>query len=377
MKKGTSATAWCSLCAALLFLGASASGAEAQKPTELKTIEQQIAYLQGAFTEAVTMRDWQMLEMVAEGLKAAGLRGTELEVVILRGEVDAAVGLRSPVGQVVTWGLSCRAKAGDAKALEALRELAKTDPPQGAMPDADLWRKDPAAANAAMKAFQASFAALDKRDEALLCLALLKEPGLEPRLMECLAAKRPASPGFGVAFGRGDPLVEAVLLADPQTGWGKLTEFLNQQGEKASFDGQLRAWQGAMGLLPKNRARWAGAAPDNFTLEAQVLALLPKDADTQLLKPYISLLGRCPTDAFNQLNSLLSYGYALPKQEPGSEILAVLEGLKAKIAAEVPNRGYLVQLIDNILAQQKGIKAAQADPFTPHPVEPPKVPAEF
>ena len=382
MRKVTSAAAWLGLCAAMLIVGVPALCAEAPKPAEPATLEKQIEYLQDALTEAMVTRDWKMLEMVADGLKAAGLRDLGLEVVVLRGERDAAFGARCTAGQVITWGLCCRAKAGDAKALEALRALAKADLAPVTMPDAGLWRKDAGAANAAMKAYQVSFTALEKRDEAVLCLALLKEPGVLPRALECMTAKRPTQHGWGggVAWGgaRGDSLIEAVLLADPQGGWNKLSELVNQEGEKASFDAQVRILQGVMGLLPKNRARWVAGGKEAFSVDALAAELLPKDADEQLLKPYASLLKRCPPDGVNMtLNSVLYLAYSLPKQEAGSEILVALEGLKAKIAANEPNKAYLVQMIDGILAQHTG-KAAPRPPFVPRQaVEPPKAPGEF
>jgi len=381
MRKVTRAAAWPALCAAMLFIVAPAPGAEAPK---LVSLEKQIEYLQDALTEAMVTRDWKMLEMVADGLKAAGLRDLALEVVVLRAERDAAFGARCTAGQVITWGLSCLAKAGDPKALEALRALAKADLPPATPPDVALWRKDAAAANAALKVYQASFAALEKHDEALLCLALLKEPGVAPRALEGMAVKRASQwGGGGVAWGgggaRGDALLEAVLFAEPQEAWGKLIGVLNQEGEKASFDAQVRILQGVIALLPKNRARWAAGGKEGFSVDALAAELLPKDADEQLLKPYTSLLKRAPPDGMTMmgLNPLLYLAYSLPKQEAGSDLLVTLEGLKAKIAANEPNKAYLVQMIDGIVAQHTG-KAAPAQPFAPRQaVEPPKAPGEF
>jgi short-subunit dehydrogenase len=66
-----------------------------------------------------------MLEMVADGVKAAGLKGADQEVFVLTGERDAAMGVGATMGmwtdknRVLTWGLALRAKLGGEKPLAA------------------------------------------------------------------------------------------------------------------------------------------------------------------------------------------------------------------------------------------------------------------
>jgi hypothetical protein len=372
-----SARAGNALCLAALLCAAFHSVAE-EPPADPKTPEQ----FQAGFAQAVATRNWQLLEKVADGLKATGLRGAELEVVVLRGERDAALSARGSAGQVITWGLACRAKSGDAQALEALRELSKTNPPASSMPDGELWRRDQAAAHAALKAFQDANVTIEKRDEALLCLALLKEPNLYPRILECLTTSRAAAPIWvAMAPQKCDPLVLAALLADPQAGWGKLLEFLSRQDAEAPAKGQLRVLLALTGLLPKNRVVWGQQPKDALVLDGQAYALLPKDTETQLLKPFASFLNRCPMDGeiWMPLTSLLNMARSLPKQGAGSELVQALEALKTKLAGGAdPGRTHVTYTLANVLAYHKGEAPAPPTPGGPsRPVEPPKAPTDF
>lgn len=295
-------------------------------------------------------------------------------MVVLRGERDAAFSGRCMAGQVITWGLSCRALAGDPKALDALRELARVDPAPAAMPNHELWAKDRDAANAAMKEYHNSLKALGQRDEALLCLALLKEPDATQRAQACLAAHRTMH-GAWYGAGRSDTLIMAVMLGSPENGWNSLSSMLTGEGKP---EAQLRVLQGMMSLLPANRARWLKDAKDTVSLDAQVSASLPKEAEAQLLKAYAGMLERYPVEAANMMsiNGLLMLAYTLPKQEAGSDILKAVEGLKERIGAENPDRANVLRMIDAALARLKGEVPAWP-PAAPGNMEPPKVKVEF
>jgi hypothetical protein len=358
----------------LLLLGAlTVLGAEEQ-PAQPEHSQEQVRRLQDLFIEAVSTRDWKKLEATAEGLKATGLQGADLEVIVLRGERDAAFSGRCLSGQVITWGLSCRVLAGDPKAQDTLRELAREDPAPAAMPNQELWAKDREAAAAAMKEYHAGLKALGQRDEALLCLALLKEPGVSARAQACLAAHRTAH-GAWYGMGRSDTLIMAVLLGSPEDGWERLSAMLTGEGKP---EAQLRVLQGMMSLLPSNRARWVRDGKEPVSVDAQVSELLPKEAEEQLLKAYAAMLGRYPVDAANvmSINGVLMLAYTLPKQDAGSEIVKAVEALKERIGENNPDRVNVLRMIDAALGRLKG-EVPVWPPAGPGKMEPPKAQADF
>ncbi|MBI3828766.1 MAG: hypothetical protein HY291_04575 [Planctomycetes bacterium] len=390
MKRVATPAVLLGLCTALVLSATPTLRAETPNPAPQESLEKQIETLRGAFCEALQSRDWKMLELAAAGFMAAGLKGKDLELEMLHAERDAALGVggggMNAFGggyvsrpQVITWGLTCRAKAGDASALETLRQLGKMDPQTIKAPDQKIWREDPATAKAAQKAYQEYLGAIEDRNQALLCLAMLKEPGVLPRALECLTAKVEKQQnavyymgGFG---GGSNALVEATVAADPQEGLKKLVEILNQEGEAVSFETKVTILQGLFALSGKNQV-W-GIAQPAFTIDTDIGALLPKDTAAQLVKPYTVLLKSWkPKEgaAFdNSMNSLVSLAYYLPKDAVDADLLAALEAIKGKIAGD-PNAQYFKQVIDQALAQHKP-KTAEVNKSGA--AKPPKAPEDF
>jgi hypothetical protein len=179
------------------------------------------------------------------------------------------------------------------------------------------------------------------------------------------------------------PLVEAALAADPRDGWSKLLELLAVADGSVAQGVQLQVLQGLMGLLPAGEAPvspgWS--AVKEFSLDAEIAALLPKDSAAQLAGALIVVLKRWQPDATKGgfdagLNSLINLANRLPKQEPGSEIPAALAGIKERLAG-TPNAKHYQQSIDRLVAQLTGKEGPKAAPDTGKGVPPPKPPGDF
>lgn len=282
---------------------------------------------------------------------------------------------------MITWGLSCRTLAGDSNALETLRAFGKMDPQAINPPDEKLFRDDPTTFKAAQRAYTDYTASLEERSHALLCLALLKEPGILPRAIERLTAKTEKAQagiysmrGFGAGT---NALIEASIVAEPQEGWKKLVQILNQEGDAVSFEVKVSMFQCIMMLRPKP-AILGGAPKGQFTLEAEISALLPKDAGEQMIKSYPTLLKSWKpkeSAAFdNSMNTLVKLAYNLPKLREDSEVLTALADVKGKLADD-PNAQHLKQMIDQVLAQLKA--KTIASPNNAGAAKPQKPPDDF
>ncbi|MCZ7643906.1 MAG: hypothetical protein M5U26_01255 [Planctomycetota bacterium] len=327
---------------ALLLACSAAIAAEPAPAAAEPTFEAQLETLQGAFAEAVRTRDWTMLELAAEGFKAAGLKGVELELACTRAERDAALPAYGQYGHsaftratVLTWGLCARVLAGHDDSRAELRAWAARELTPVPPADYKLWQKEPAAYASANKAYAEYQGAADLRDNALLALARLGEPGVLERACACLrqieapAAKQQWG-GFSGGYNQVHPLVLAVLFADPREGWTKLMEIVNRDGEEAAAGAQRQILGSLLTLSSKNGA-W-GMAPREFTLEKDLSEKLPTDAGAQLAGSFAAMLKRWqPAEGAGYdytLQSLLYQGYMLPREPEQKELLAALEELK-------------------------------------------------
>lgn len=346
------------------------------------TFEAQVEYLEGALAESLRSRDWKMLELATEGFKAGHLNGTLLEISVLRAELQASFeavqfGGRARA-QIETWGLAACAKAGEEKALVALRTLAASEISAVQAPSAELWKKQPAEFKAAQKACATYVLANEKREHALLCLALLKEPGVTERALAILRARQkpdanPMGMGMGGDSGVGQ-LVLAALASDATAAWKGLSQYLGAEDEKASVDTQIAVLNFLLDLAnPDPRFK---PADDSFKVDRDIAAQLPKDSSVQLTKPFMSLAKRWKPDANVWNCPLLASANRLPVQPENGEVVAALEGLKSKLTGQ--NSQHVRQQIDAVVKKMLKVEAKDDKSKSAGPaVKPPRPPEEF
>lgn len=366
-----------------------AARAEATAPARPATLELQLEYLEGALAEGLRTRDWKTLELAVQGFKSAKLTGKDLEISILRAELQAAFEAMAGWGgrlraQIEVWALAARAKAGDEKALAALRALGAKEISAVAPPSAELWKKNPTEYKAVQKAHAEFVLTQEKRDHALLCLALQKEPGIVERALAILRAKvKPeANPMGGAVFmlgggGGGDPntsqLVLAALAADAQPGWNGLLEFCSSEDEKVSVDVQIPVYTFLLELASPDPRFQLADAP--FKVDRDIAALLPKEAVTQLAKPFPGLAKRWKPDANAFSSPLVTAAGKLPVQADNADTIAALETLKSKFTG--PNPHIAQKELDKTLKKFRGTAEPKDDAGKGTSVKPPKAPEEF
>jgi hypothetical protein len=325
-----------------------------------KTPEQKLDYVENALAEALESNDWKMMEMCAQGYKALGLSGEARETSFLRAERRAALAAlakRIYGGdldlRIVFGGLAARALSGDqpaAKTLHAFAEQAINAVPR---PTAELWKAKPEQAQAEQKAHAESLTAIKQRDFALLYLALIKAPGVKEKALAALRARskfsQPMTVGVGGPSGPGDPLILAVLAADPQGGLPDLLKLCLDSGDKADKDAyavRLRTLQAIVNIVaPHKGVRNPLAA---FQLEADIAAALPQNAAAQLSGPFTALVRDWSSDVTvgnASVHSLIGMVGRVPLTD---EARVSLEGLRGKMGGE-KNLEWQRKQIDNLL----------------------------
>jgi hypothetical protein len=340
-------------------------------PAAPKTLEEQIDVLEGALAEGLRMMDWKMVEISLKGFASSGLKGNDLELSLVRAERQAALdGMRNFTGaganQIEVLGQAARAKLGDTKALEKLKAWGLTNIPAVKMPDQKLYQTNPDEAARQQKAATAYSQEIDRRDYAILGLALLKQPGIQERAVACLRSPDAAPQNtFGNAFG--GTLVLAMLADNPQTGLKNLVEAASD--EKVLVTTQVSIMQTLLSFAQGNGNAIMGEL--NVTLRGEVSATVPKDIATQLSKSYTAALGRWKPDTANQFDqtfySLINMGYSFPKGTLDKAAITALENVKDNVPAQ--QQQWVKPQIDQILKMQ-GV-----DPSTA--VKPPPPPADF
>lgn len=324
--------------AVMFLMTAFANAAENPNASIPATIEQQIEYLEGALSEGIRTRDWKMTEMATDGLKAAGLTGTNLELTVLRAERNAALESNSQRAQFEIWGMASRVKAGDTHALDMLRSLAADEIPFVKLPDQTLYKSQPLQARAAQKAFADYTIAMQKKDYALLFLALLKEPGILDQAMARLRSKsadllKGATTSFMAGFSgpSADPLILAAIAANPQEGLKDLLAFCGTEDENTAIEFQTSVLQG---LIRMANSMKSNHTPSNtpFAIDADIAAQLPNEAISQFGKPLSVVINRwksAPHNPYNySLNSLIAFSDTLPPGLIDAETQATLKALK-------------------------------------------------
>ena len=353
------------LLAALCLLTAPLALAGGESAPHLTSLEAQVDYLVKALSDSLRTMDWKMAVMTADGFKAAGLTGKDLEIAILRAERDAA--LQNTFGatlpqQIAVLGQAIRVKVGDAAAHETLKHWAFAELPVVAPPDYKLAATKSAEFIAAQRAFQEYLQAASRKDMALLGLALLNEPGVAEKAVAALKTVDPASRQNSF---NATPLILAALLPDPKAGIKTLIEFCSD--DKAPFGVQSSVVAAAIQLAPNPKGY---KAPDAaFSVQGEVQAQLPVDMLGQLSKPYVGLLKRwVPPDASKGFdyswNTLCNAGYSFPPKTFDAEGIAAIQNTRDKATGPMAQ---MIQQQFNQLLTMQGVdpRLAQKPPAPP------------
>jgi hypothetical protein len=323
------------LAASLLLPGASLPAAEPAAPAAPAAVkapaslEEQLQVLNSALVESFNSGDWEMLELVADGVKAAGLKGSDLEVFALTGERDAfasnpAMGMWPDKNRILVWGLAFRAKLGGAPALAALRAkaLAKLTPVEQPKPTGGAFNP----ASEEWKSWNKYQAELAVRNTALLALGLLGDKDAGSAAWAALQ-QVPGNPGWGVAGTGAASLVMAVLAADGEAGWKKLLGFCSSpEGDAAEFDRRVAVLSALTGLAGGGGPAGRSQA---FKVEGKLAKTLPADAPAALRAGFVKLAEKLPEgDAPNF--GILYAARTLPGLAEDAAALQALKGLKGR-----------------------------------------------
>lgn len=364
----------CKLCAAttvlLSFCVPLLLADEAEAPP--KTLEEQILYLEGALSESLRGRDFAMLEMAVKGFKAAKLQPKDLELSMLRAERNAAWASGQQFGMAATsaasmqaWGLMARAMLGDDSALQTLRKMAGDLPPSpGPLPA--MNKVKPAEYQAKQRAIDDFTRKVNERNNALLALALLKEPGVQEKALAAIRNKPPDVQGRGMFYsgfgGDSNPLILAVLQSGGEEGLKRLIDYCAD--EKGAFKDQAQMLGELNTLCTSSPHR---GAEDKFSITADIRQRLPQDAQQRLMAPFIGLVKRYAPDPKQQWDMTLNYisGFAmfLPEKALPPEGVAALEELLNKLPG--PNEQYPKQGIVAILRKYGKDPAGAVKPPRP------------
>ena len=357
---------------AVLCVGAPNVRAQDAKAPQLSSLEQQIDYVVGALSESLRSMDYKMICMAADGFKAAGLTGKDLEIAVLRAERDAALSGGFMMGgnnaQIPVLGQVARGKAGDAKAVETLRGWAFTELTPVKAPDFSQFKDKPAEVLAAQKASQEYAQNVQRKQYAFLGLALLKEPGIAEKAIAALRSAAESNQGVPVmGGGRTDILALAALTADPKAGIKGLIDLCSD--DKAPIQAQVAAIGMLTRLAPGTKSNKGADAP--FSLEGDVSAELPQDTLAQCSKVYVAVMKRWTPDPKQpndpSINQLIQTGYGFPAKTIDADGIAAILAARDRITG--PSAQWLKPQVDQVLKQQ-GV-----DPNTAQ--KPPAPPKDF
>jgi len=350
------------LAAIFLALCPAARAAEAKAPASL---QEQLQVLSSALVESFNTGDWEMLELVADGVKAAGLKGPDLEVFVLTSERDAAfrsdpmMGMWPDRNRILVWGLAFRAKLGGEKALAALREkaLAKLTPVEQPKPakggvfnpeEYKAWSK-----------YQAELAA---RNTALLALALLGDKDAGAPAWEALQKTDPGA-GLGWAGVTASGLVLAVLAAEGEAGWKKLAGFCSPaEGDGAEFGRRVTVLASLAALANTDRPASHAQA---FKVEGKLAKTLPADAGATLRAAFVKLAEKLPEAETANFSILFAAG-AIPGLTGDEAALQALKSLKGR--CKTGAAGQWDKAIDRIISPPPAKQPAAGGPAKPDPV---------
>jgi hypothetical protein len=327
-----------SFCAAGLALVLTAHTALCAESDEAKSFEK----LESSLTQAIMTADWKGLEQVAKGYRDAHATADDLEMSILRAETRAALDRHEVPNDAVTraqieiWGQAVRVLTGDEKSRERLRALLSE---KFVLPFE--WTNASRPTKAEQKKYHDAELGMENQKHALLCLALLKEPGVVERVLATLRdpQKQPAfvhgmsSEGLSTD----DNLyVFDVLVADPKDGWKSLIDFLSEEPGKTVFMKQHIVLNKLI-FLTHFHAHYANYDGVFDKVEADAAAALPKDAAQQLVKALAVFIGHWPKEIKTLGTNESSIAYTIkaaidqiPDVHDDAGVIAAFKGLQDK-----------------------------------------------
>ncbi len=303
--------------AGLAAAGLALSAATAA-PAGEKSLADQLKVLNGALAESFTTRDWRMMEMVARGVKAAGLEGADLEIFTLRAERDAAFKSARARGTIISWGRAFRAKLGNKDARAALRKAALSEPAPVENPAGKkLSREESMKAWAAYRKYTAGLA---EADAALLALAMLGEKDAkEPALKRIRAKGAPRNVQV---------LVFAALAADAEASWKELVKTCSaKNGGEVAFSTRTSILSALAGLASKDKT---GKRSVEFRIEGDLAKKIPADSAPQLRKAFMSLISDAKEGTRDSW-TLLWAARAIPGMKEDAAAVAALKTLGGKM----------------------------------------------
>lgn len=352
-----------------------------------KTLAEQITYLEGALSEALQTRDFTLLETAVSGFKAAKLADKDLELSLLRAERNAAWSqaqyyMGSDATSMEAWGLMARAMFGNNEALAALRKYSEFVSPPPMPPAVPGVKQDAKELLARQKEAAENATKLRKRDQAYLALALLKEPGVREKALAAITQDT-ASRDINQMqyYGVMDPLIQAIVLSDPQNGFQTLAELCTN--EKYTVSQQAAMLSKLSGLYAPSYA----GADEKFTVTQIVKNTVPIDGQKKLIEIYGGIVARyAPAKDTQQwdptLNLLSNMGNVFPANSLTPEGIKALEALVEKLPGD--RNQYPKQSFNSILKRngREIPKEAPKDPKakpkpSTEPVKPPKPPDQF
>jgi hypothetical protein len=337
--------------------------AAAPQAKALKTLEEQVSALEDALADAMHAHDWKMVELAATGFKAAALPSRDLEMSLLRAERNAAW-KGSQQARLEPWGLAARASCGDTSALERLRKMAYIVPAVVPPPDYRKMETEPAAVQTAQAEHQKYNLACSQKSEALLCLALLKEPGISEKLRTSIEARavgdKNALPNSLMGYGT-DPVTIGALIADKDAAVQYILEAC--ENAKGTTVAQTALLNG-LNALTYGQAKDPNEA---FSVEQEAGAMLPKDFGVKTAKTVSILLARHVATEMkgydNTVNSLVTLAQNLPANSMTAEGTKALQSMRDKLDPNMIQ--YLKPMIDKALKNQGVDPSTAAKPPAP------------
>ncbi len=313
--------------AAALTAGAPPRAAETGAVKAPATLEDQLKVLNGALVESFTTADWEMLEMVARGVKAAGLKGSDLEIFALTAERDAALKIAHSKVTLITWGLAFRTLLGNEAASKVLRDKAFATltpverPKPGAAADVKAWQP--------YRQYQAK---LHEQREALMALALLGEKKAGEVAWESIQKGKTDAGGFAGRGAGHRQLAIAVLAAEGEAGWKKLVGFCAfEEGNGAPFGIRVGVLSSLAGLTGRDRPGNHSAA---FKVDERIFKTLPADAPAALRAAFVKMAGKIPAEG-NPPYAMIYAAGSLPGFKDDPAAVEALKGLKGKYKGHV------------------------------------------
>ena len=324
------------------------------------TGEQQFADLENAMAEGLRTLDWKQVLIAKQGFASAGMSGDAWEIAVLRAERLAALdALRIPcsatANQIEMLGLAIR--DGDAESLATLRTWAAREIPAITPSFMEFHRDHSQEAIQKLVVRKENGLLADRRDAAVLALALLDEPGIQERALALLKARK-TIPASNTLFA--DMLVIAALHDKRDAGKAKVLELLAD--EKADPNTLTTILQTLLNIAQSKDEKHADL---NFTLLGDG-ANLPRVTVKELARYYTAALARLQLTPDENgdpaVNYLIAAGMNFPKLSLDQDAIAELQRLRKKTS----DHQWSAAQIDLILKQQ-GV-----DPSTPVKPPPPE-----